>query len=321
MKRKIPLLLLLGFLSGSWVFADTIDTVLDGDALNNIIRTYADNAASLIPDSATIQNVWSFAPGLRNHGWFAIGLNGSFTMLEQKTVSQILNGGNSFGGSNMDITQIPKSLPFIPAGSFDIRGGTKRFDVGITGMYIESSWLPALKGLLGEDSDYKYGTGGVDVRFAIFRDGKLFKYMPAITLQAGYYFTWMNFGFASEGNTEKININLRNDSYMAALQISKEDLLIFNPYVGFKAIISKTDTDFSWNTDRPVMVDGGEYPVGMTYNAAGVAGDPKLYLHLYGGLGITFGFEHLLTVGASYNVITNHFGVNLAVRILFVGKS
>ena len=320
------------FLSGVVSAQNIIDVGLNGNDLNKKILEYVDNMAKLIPDATTTQSIWSMAPRY-NKSYFGAGINGSFTMSEQTMMGQLLmqrEDASGFGGKNGNILSLPSGIPFLPAASFDLRVGVKGFDFGLAGMWASADVIPELATIIGEDSDYTHRTIGFDFRYSLFNDGsnvflgkpakwipsKIAPLIPAVTFQVGYYFTWMSVGFASESEkTEKVMIDLRNDSYFFAMQISKE-LPIITPYFGFRAIKSNTDSEFEWETWRGVTLDGKEYPLGAKYSSGTTVRDPLDYLHLYGGLGITYMYPHVVTVGFSYNVLSEHFGINAAVRFI-----
>lgn len=326
MMKHTSLALVMGVILFGRLFAqdsgdliNITDQSLNGDELNKLIRKYITNVSNLIPDSTTMQNTWAICPN--SSGFFGLGVNGSFTFAEQKLMSQVLKGGQGFGGNNMDLTKFPESLPYMPAMAFDLRGGLKGFDVGLTGMYFNTGVVQAESNtILGKGSAFTYVTGGVDMRYThVFRIGRFT--LPNLTLQAGYYFTYMDISFKSM-STEEIELNFRNDTYMAALQVSK--MIGFSgfglvPYGGIKMLISQTNNDFSWKTNRPVTMQGKEYPDGLGYEAAGVEGDPLMYFQLYGGLGISFLMADI-TAGVAYNLVTKHVGVNLSLRARFGGS-
>jgi hypothetical protein len=149
--------------------------------------------------------------------------------------------------------------------------------------------------------------------------------MPAITLQAGYYFTWMSLGFANSMEaSEKISMDFRNDSYFAAIQISKDVVpYLLTLFVGTKVIRSFTVSEFGWESFRPTTFgdrDQDNFPTGVKYHSGTNIGDTNTYLHFYGGLGLSFGFPHLATVGFSYNIHSQHFAINAAVRLVIPGS-
>jgi len=321
-----------GILLSGGLFAQIIDKNLDGNALNSKILNYIDNMAMLIPDSTTTQNIWSKVPKY-NETYFGVGVNGSFTMSEKTMMGQLLmqrEEATGFGGKNGDVMSLPSGIPFLPTASFDLRVGVKGFDFGIAGMWASADVIPELATIIGEDSDYTHRTLGFDFRYTLFNDGsnvflgkpakwissKVAPLIPAVTFQVGYYFTWMSVGFASTSQqTEKVIIDLRNDSYFFAMQVSKE-LPIITPYFGLRVIKSNTDSEFEWETWRDVTLDGTNYPLGAKYKSGTTVRDPLDYLHLYGGLGISYLYPHIATVGFSYNVLSQHFGINAAVRFI-----
>jgi hypothetical protein len=294
------------------IYAQSImDQYFDGDSLNQQIKSYIVNVSNLIPDSTTLQSVWSYSS---KDFFFGVGLNTSFTFLERKLASRVLDGAEGFGGSHMDLAKFPTAVPYLPGMAIDLRLGTGDFDIGLCGMWMNEGILGDFigSGFLGDSSHFTYRMIGLDVRFVPIVGRS--SYQPTLTLQAGYYFTWMGFGIES-GSTEKVDVQFRNDTYLMAAQFSL-DVLIFVPYIGAKLLFSKTDSGFSWETDRPVMVKGTPYPDGASYNSGGKDGDLNAYFQIYFGTGITFIFPHLITLGGAYNVVTNHFGVNLAVRLI-----
>jgi len=330
-KRGVAVLLLgLGLCYG--LFAQD-EAFFDGDALNQRLRNYTVNVSNLIPDSTTLSNIWSAPPGESN---FAVGVNGSVTFLDRKKVSSLLDGTEGFGGDHTDISQFPEAIPFLPGAAADLRMGGRNFDIGLCGMWVDSGILLDKLGstFLGDGSNFSYRSFGVDARTVIVRERSediLFGFvgipyfvanvMPTITLQAGYYFTWVGFGIEAETQLgmEKVHIDFRNDSYLFALQASYEELIpIVKPYLGMRMILSKTDSGFSWETHAPTEVKGIKFPNGGKYSSGGIDGETYAYFQIYGGIGLNLlFFDHIVTLGFAYNTVTNHFGVNGAVRLLF----
>jgi hypothetical protein len=295
------------------IYAQNImDQYFEGDNLNRTIRSYITNVSNLIPDSTTLQDVWSYVP--KNSGFFGVGLSGSVTFLDRRLAAGAVKSSEAFGGTHNDLSKFPTTIPYLPGTAFDLRAGTGRMDVGVSGMWMDDNILANYIGsFLGGSSHFNYRMLGVDFRYVVLKEKSL---IPSVTVQAGYYFTWMGFGIEA-GKTEKVDVQFRNDTYMIAAQASK-DFPFLKPYFGAKVIFSKTDSGFSWETDRPVMVKGTQYSDGASYSSGGKDGDLKAYFQLYGGLGINIlFFPHMVTLGGAYNVVTNHFGVNAAVRLIF----
>jgi len=326
MKRITAIALIMGIFLCGWLFAQSAGGLIDitnqnlnGDELNKLIRRYVSNVSNLIPDSTTMQNLWAVSPDY-NRFW-GVGANGSFTFLDRTQTTKLLDGPPSFGGSNMDLGSFSEGLPYLPALALDMRGGYRGFDIGLTGMYFTPEMLQMISdSVLGEGSNFTYGMGGIDLRYTYVPIiGRAV--LPNFTVQAGYFFTYMDFGFKS-GGTEEVEINFRNDTYLVALQISKQlgtygFALI--PFVGGKVLFSKTNSGFSWETNRPVSLKGEIYPDGLGYHSGANEGEHLMYFQVYGGLGIQLlGFVDV-TAGVAYNVITEHFGVSASVRARFAG--
>jgi hypothetical protein len=111
-------------------------------------------------------------------------------------------------------------------------------------------------------------------------------------------------------------MDFRAQVVFGSVQISKTLFNFITPYLGYKAIICDKDTDFEWGTSRSVSFRGNAYPMGMDYKSAGNDGAAKLYHEVYGGLGI---FRQFITLGAAYNFITEHAGVNVSVKLSGIG--
>jgi hypothetical protein len=323
-KKRIAAASFLGLVLCTGLFAQNIlDTYFDGDELNRRVRNYAINVSNLIPDSTTLSNVWASPPPASF--MYGFGVNGSITILDRKKVSALINDVDGFGGSHKDLSQFPEAIPFLPGAAFDARVGFLGFDMGLCGMWVDSDILSEELGddFLGQGSTFYYRSFGIDFRTVVIREksnkilfnivtipSAVAQFLPTLTFQAGYYFTWLSFGI--EAGNEKVNADFRNDSYLLALQASY-DLVLLNPYVGVKMIFSKTDSGFSWETDRPVKVNGSPYPDGAKYNSGGVEGDTFAYFQIYGGLGLSLALINA-NVGFAYNIVTEHFGVNFSVR-------
>jgi len=326
-EKRVAAAFVVGLVLCTGLFAqDIMDQYFDGDLLSQQIRSYITNVSNLMPDSTTMQNVWSYVPGSATRTFGGLGLNGSVTFLEQRMASKIVESAQQFGGSHMDLSKFPESIPFLPGIAIDLRGGVGFFDIGVTGMWIDDELISEYAGVsfLGEGSHLAFRSIGVDLRYTFIRDGqsRLFNVvtvpaglMPAVTFQAGYCFTWMQFGVEA-GDTEKVKVDFRNDSIFLALQLTKKLPIPITPYFGMKMIFSKTDSGFTWETHRPVVAKGEPYTSGAIYNSGVNEGDFYTYLQLYGGIGIDLMFPHLITVGGAYNVVTEHFGINLSVRLL-----
>jgi hypothetical protein len=315
--KKLILSIFIGIAFCYGLSADDImGTYFNTEELNNRIKQYNVNVSNLIPDSSTLQNVWTFVP-TESQYWFGAGLNFSFTFLERKLVSSALSGTENFGqkqGYN-DLSQFPMAIPYLPGASFDIRVGFGKIDVGLCGMWLDDNQLADTAGIfLGEGNNFTYKMFGADVRYLVLkRRGPI----PDVTVQAGYYFTWMSFGItAGYYDSEKVNAEFRNDSYLLSVQASYNLAGFIRPYVGAKYIVSKTDSSFMWETHRPILINNDPYPNGAIYSSGAKDGDSMSYLQITAGLGLSFLYQDLISIGGAYNVVTNHFGVNISARMI-----
>jgi len=313
--KRLVIALFLGIVCCYGLFAvDIMDTYFDTDELNNRIKQYIVNVSNLIPDSTTLQNVWSYIPD-GDGFWYGIGMNFSFTFLERKLVSRALNGSEGFGEkqSYNDLSQFPGAIPYLPGASFDLRAGFRGIDVGLCGMWLDKNKLADTVGsFLGENNHFTYKMFGFDVRYLVLKEKG---YIPAVTVQGGYYFTWMSFGITA-GDTEKVNAEFRNDSYLIAAQASYNLAHFIRPYLGTKLIISQTDSSFKWETHRPILIKGEPYPNGAIYSSGARDGEYFAYFQITAGLGLSFLFPDIITIGGAYNVVTNHFGLNVSARLI-----
>ena len=309
--------MVFGVLLCAGLFAQAA-TAFDGDEFNTHIKKYVDNVSRLIPDSVTTQNIWSMSPS-SHRGLWGVGLNACITLADKNKV-----GG--LGSSAIAFTGAQEGIPFLPAFAVDLRGGWKYFDIGITGMWVDTDMIEGLASVVGEGSYYAHRTIGLDARLALLSDGvnSFFglripgKMIPALTFQMGYYFTWMSLGFQGNNDTNYINMDFRNDAYFFALQVSKKFVNnLLTPFGGFKMIISSTVTEYDWATEREVDLKGENYIGGAKYSSGTDTRDTYTYLHLYGGLGIYFMRMIDLTIGMSVNLISGHFTATAALRFVF----
>jgi len=293
-----------------------MDQYFDAIILNGQIDRLVTNVSNLLPDSTTLQNVWSLAPCDSGY-WYGGGINGSISWLEMTQVSRVLDGVGEFA-QNHNITRFPDNIPFLPGVAFDVRFGRKLMDVGFTGMWLDQNILMDNIGttFLGDGSHFSYRQIGFDFRRTIIKEDRSKPIIPTIYALGGYYFTWINFGIAA--GSEWVETEFVNDSFFLGLQLSSEQwqIAFFTPYAGVKAIVSKTFSAYEWQTQRPVMINDDVYLNGANYVSGGKEGDFFLYCQIYGGVGISFAFPHIGTFGVSYNPVTDHFSVNIAARMI-----
>jgi len=312
LKRAAVFLVLGGFMGGG-LFAQVNNMGhFDGNLLNQKIDGFIKSVSTLIPSSATMGNTWSYVPGKKL--WYGFGMNGSLAFRDRRDDGNISKDMKTFGADNLDLTTFPDLIPLLPGLTLDARFGFKRFDIGVTGMWLDNNSLADNYGatFLGEGSRFAYRTFGADVRVAALLEKK---FIPNITVQAGYYFTYLGFGFESE--SEYVDIKFVNDTMLIGVQVTYEKLVPFiSPFLGFKTILYKTQSAYEWQTQRPVIMNGVLNIPGVNYTSGPNDTRFYTYLQIYGGLGVSLGLPHLFTASLAYNVITNHFAVNFALRAI-----
>jgi len=325
LKRIAAVLIFMVFLcAGLFADEEAGAYVFQGDALNRQIKKYVDNISKLIPDSVTTQNIWSYAPK-STKGMFGFGVNGSITLSKLSELSAFGGSASGFGGDKLDLANFPENIPFLPAFAVDIRGGGKRFDFGLTGMWATTDMIDGLSSIV-DGSYYGHRTIGLDFRLALLCDGvqSFFKIplkfpgklIPGVTFQAGYYFTWMSLGFPANMNTKEINMEFRNDAYFFTLQVSKTFIRLLTPFIGLKLIVSSTVSEFDWISKQTVIFNDVVYEPGAKYSSGSDTRDTNSFLHLYGGLGIKYSMFDF-TLGLSYNLISNHMAFSASVRLIW----
>jgi len=323
--RKAAAVLVLGVFicGGLFGYDDLMDTYFNGDDLNRNIRSYITSVSNLIPDITTLQNVWSYTPNAIGSGWWVgAGLNGSLAFMERSRVSNIISGAEAFGADNIDLANFPDGIPFLPILSLDVRAGARRVDVGLSGMWLDQNTLSEVAGraFFGEGSSFILRSISFDLRFKVLEEKN---FWPSVTVQAGYFFTRLNFGILAEGagKSESVSVDFRNDSYLIGVQVATENLIPFiKPYGGIKLMLSNTDSEYEWHTIRPVLIGGSPYN-GVRYVSASNDGDIKAYGQIYAGLGISIPglYSHVVTLGGAYTLGTNHFSINAALRFILGG--
>lgn len=159
---------------------------------------------------------------------------------------------------------VPAKIPLPTAGvSLRIGGIILPFDIGFYGMYAIPGSLDSFK---YEDfsASINYSSFGVDLRYCVVQDKGL---LPKVSLGFGYTFVneslsfdanrsfSYDYDFTSYGGPSgsakgsfdtAIDMDIKQHSIFAQVQISKQLLYLFTPYIGARYTLSKTDTDIKW---------------------------------------------------------------------------
>jgi hypothetical protein len=285
---------------------------IDGFIVDSKVAEYADNVSKLIPDVITMQNVWAGAP--TKAGSFGLGVTANGAVFSMNKIDDAINGYDQFAGKAASLDNFPDSILFLPAAAGEMRISLPKIpiDIGLTGMGYN------LGGLIGSDSQYLFWTGGVDLRVDIvglflLRSSKDLWFIPRLTFIGGYYLSGMQFDFTA--NEENVWFDFKTDTYFLAVQIT-QNLKVIRFFGGVRAMGSGTNIQYGWETDKPIRFEGTTYEQGAKYTATVKQGDDFLYFQVYGGLSL---FGDFLTVGAMYNIMTQHVGVSASVRLRFGG--
>jgi hypothetical protein len=300
MKKYLPILLAI-FIAGTSLYAQT---TINGDEVNSKLERFFWNVTNLIPGTVSQQSVWSRAE-------IAWGLGGTigFGTSDMGNAIEIL--GDTFNeGAVTDMDEFPESVPFTPVMGLDFRFGlVKSFfrprhmslDMGLSFMYFHSNWVEWNWNMF----DFTIFTLGGDLRFSY-----LIPDVFDVTLGAGYSYTTNKYLFEPSGASA--NFNFLTDTVSLSVQMSRKVLLgLLTPYLGFKAVISGTNVDYSWSTSHSVSLGG--IVVGNNYSYSAVSqGKMLLYPQIYGGLSV---LGNIVTLGASYDFAAKNFGAHVSIRL------
>ena len=308
--------------SGSLFANDLMDSYFNGDDLNRNINSFISSVSGLIPDISTSQSIWSYTPGSSESGgwWGGFGVNMAFAFSRRSNYGSTYGSTDAFGADNINLADFPVRVSYLPLVSLDARVGFWRFDIGMSGMFLDKDILSESAGVtfFGEGSSFLLRSVSFDVRFKALVERN---FIPSITVQAGYFWTRLNFGTSAlnAGKDESVSVDFRNDSYLIGVQVAYDKLVPYiSPFLGTKLIISNTDSEYEWHTHRSVILGGSPYNLDQkqfSYFSASNDGDVRLFWQIYLGLGISAGLDHLFTIGAAYTV-GNHFSLNIAIRAI-----
>lgn len=189
-----------------------------------------------------------------------------YTMTDELKASDF---GKLFTGATEDPVldlnfDVPAKIPLPTAGvSLRIGGIILPFDIGFYGMYAIPGSLDSFK---YEDfsASINYSSFGVDLRYCLVKEKGL---LPKVSLGFGYTFVneslsfdakrsfSYDYNFTSLGGTSgtakggfdtAIDMDIKQHSIFAQIQVSKQLLYLFTPYIGARYSISKTDADIDW---------------------------------------------------------------------------
>ncbi|MGN0728428.1 hypothetical protein [Treponema sp.] len=277
------------------------------------IDDFCDELVDSIPNSQAQQNVYAEAwigklfPGFH----FGAGVNAGGSALD---ISGLKDAALALGID--EIKDIEDTLIF-PTITVDARLGgiILPFDIGITAMSIDTSKIDSID----ENIDpvaIEFFTLGADIRYAILQGGFL---LPKWSVGAGFYYT--KGGVDVDDDNAKASLDFKSTTFMVNTQASLK-ILCLVPFVGGRALFSKTSVDWKVSADwTNIISDGsvGELSDALNWGIlpssfGGSSSGFSVYPQVFGGLGLDLLFLNL-TVSGSYDIASKIPSAALSVRI------
>lgn len=282
------------------------------DGLND----FCDDLADVIPNSQTQQNVYAEAwigkifPGFH----FGAGVNAGVSALD---VSTLKDAALALGVD--DVKDINDTLVF-PTITVDARLGgiILPFDIGVTAMSIDTSKMDSVDKAI-DPVAIDFFTLGADIRYAIFQGGFM---RPKWSVGAGFYYT--KGGVDVDDDTAKASLDFKSTTFMVNTQASIK-LLCLVPFIGGRALFSKTSVDWKVNADwaKIIAKEGDTYYDGVAdalnwgilpSSFSGSSSGFSVYPQVFGGIGLDLLFLNL-TVSGSYDIASKIPSAAVSVRV------
>lgn len=295
---------------------DYIPTDSPFTVAENGLNDFCDDLADVIPNSQTQQNVYAEAwigklfPGFH----FGAGVNAGVSALD---VSTLKDAALALGVD--DVKDINDTLVF-PTITVDARLGgiILPFDIGVTAMSIDTSKMDSVDKAI-DPVAIDFFTLGADIRYAIFQGGFM---RPKWSVGAGFYYT--KGGVDVDDDTAKASLDFKSTTFMVNTQASIK-LLCLVPFIGGRALFSKTSVDWKVNADwaKIIAKEGDAYYDGVA-NASkwgilpssfsGSSSGFSVYPQVFGGIGLDLLFLNL-TVSGSYDIASKIPSAAVSVRV------
>lgn len=229
-----------------------IPTVTPFNDVTEGLNDFCGILADVIPNTQTMQNVYPMAwignlsKGLHCGGGLNLGVSG----MDIKPIKNVME--------TFDI-DVPGSIPDMlafPTATVDIRIGgiILPFDVGFAVSWFDVSRFSSLEKDL-DPVKFDYLSIGGNIRYAIYRGNGLIKRW---SVGGGYYFT--KGGVEISDDKAEASLDFKSQTIMLETQVSGS-ILIFQPYLGMRALFTKTNVDWkakaNWTDilDDPALVD------------------------------------------------------------------
>lgn len=282
----------------------------------NGLNDFCDDLADVIPNSQTQQNVYAEAwigkifPGFH----FGAGVNAGVSALD---VSTLKDAALALGVD--DVKDINDTLVF-PTITVDARLGgiILPFDIGVTAMSIDTSKMDSVDKAI-DPVAIDFFTLGADIRYAIFQGGFM---RPKWSVGAGFYYT--KGGVDVDDDTAKASLDFKSTTFMVNTQASIK-LLCLVPFIGGRALFSKTSVDWKVNADWASIIakEGDTYYDGVAdalkwgilpSSFSGSSSGFSVYPQVFGGIGLDLLFLNL-TVSGSYDIASKIPSAAVSVRV------
>lgn len=282
----------------------------------NGLNDFCDDLADVIPNSQTQQNVYAEAwigkifPGFH----FGAGVNAGVSALD---VSTLKDAALALGVD--DVKDINDTLVF-PTITVDARLGgiILPFDIGVTAMSIDTSKMDSVDKAI-DPVAIDFFTLGADIRYAIFQGGFM---RPKWSVGAGFYYT--KGGVDVDDDTAKASLDFKSTTFMVNTQASIK-LLCLVPFIGGRALFSKTSVDWKVNADWASIIakEGDNYYDGVAdalkwgilpSSFSGSSSGFSVYPQVFGGIGLDLLFLNL-TVSGSYDIASKIPSAAVSVRV------
>lgn len=217
--------------------------------IENEVQGFSKELTFSIPMSASQQNIWADAyigklfPAVPVH--FGFGVNASVTRLNTKGLSKTAKIFN--------IDNISDSY-YLPYASFDLRVGGVFLPFDLDIMFTKFGPFDANTNGMSLNIDLL--TVGFDLRYAIL-EGNLI--LPKWSIGLGYIYNKGSLGFGN--NDVDVDFDYKMQTMFVETQVSKT-IFIFTPFVGIKALVTKSNTNYDWK------LKGSVYNTVAAYNTS-----------------------------------------------------
>lgn len=228
-----------------------VDSVFNSTISNieNNVEDFSKDFSFSMPMSSSQQNIWADAyigkifPSVPVH--FGFGVNASATKIDTSGLAKV--------AKIFDIDDIKNSY-YLPYASFDLRVGGVflPFDLGI----MFTKFGPFDANTNGMSLNIDLLTVGFDLRYAIL-EGNLI--LPKWSVGLGYIYNKGSLGFGN--NDVDVDFDYKMQTMFVETQVSKT-IFIFTPFVGIKALVTKSNTNYDWK------LKGSVYNTVAAYNTS-----------------------------------------------------